>query len=55
MIKVTFTDGTKKNYKVGCCDLLCGSWDGVDYQWAFKEIAKLIDVKAESIKAWRVV
>ncbi len=54
MIKVTFTDGTTKRLAIGCKQLLCSNWDGVDYQWAFSEIAKLINVPAETIEAWRV-
>jgi hypothetical protein len=54
MIKVNFTNGTSKRYNVTCKDLLCSSWHGVDYKWAFNEIAKLIDVDANSIDSWRV-
>lgn len=55
MIKVTFTDGRSKNYAIGCHQLLCGTWDGVDYRWAFKPIADIIKVPVETIEAWRVL
>ena len=55
MIKVTFTNGNTKNYSVGCRDLLCSTWDGVDYRWAFEPIAELIGVAKSTIKGWRVV
>lgn len=55
MIKVTFKDGTKRNYKVGCRDLLCGSWDGVGYFEAFRAIEKLIDAEPFSMYSWRVI
>jgi hypothetical protein len=54
MIKVTFIDGSSKRYPVGCKQLLCGSWDGVDYRWAFEPIAKIINVDVKSMKEWRV-
>lgn len=55
MIKVTFTDGTSKRYSLGCRQLFCTSWDGVDYRWAFKPIADIINVDVETIESWRVV
>lgn len=54
MIKVIFKDGTSKRYQVGCRDLLCGTWDGVDYRRAYEQIAKLINVDVNTIQDWRV-
>lgn len=55
MIKITFTDGTQKNYSVGCRELGFNSWDDMDYRPMFAPIAKIVGVKAETIEAWRVL
>lgn len=55
MIKVTFTDGTEKNYSVGCRQLLCSTWDDVDYRWAFEPIANIIKADVNTIEKWRVL
>ena len=55
MIKITFSNGESKNYKVSCKDLKCTNWDNVDYQWAFSEIANLLDLRAIDIESWRVI
>lgn len=54
MIKVNFTNGTSKRYAIGCKDLLCGSWEGIDYQWAFEPIAKIVGVNVNKIESWQV-
>ena len=55
MIKITFSNGDSKNYNVGCRDLKCTTWDDVDYQWAFSEIANILGLRAIDIDSWRVI
>lgn len=55
MVEITFSNGDSKNYKVSPKDLKCTSWKGVDYQWAFSELANLLDLRAIDIDSWRVI
>lgn len=55
MIKITFSDGITKTYKVGCRDLLCTSWDNVDYEWAFAQLSSLLNIQDKIIESWRAV
>jgi hypothetical protein len=55
MIKVTFTNGTSKNYSIGCRQLGFMSWDHMDYQPMFAPIAKIIGVEVDTIEKWRVL
>jgi hypothetical protein len=55
MIKVTFKDGTRKNYSIGCKQLGYMSWHHMDYRPMFKHIAKIINVDVDTIDAWRVI
>lgn len=55
MIKVIFIDETRKNYRVGCRQLGCTTWDDVDYLWAYGPIATIIGVDKSVIKDWNVL
>ena len=59
MIKVTWIDSDNiehyKSFNVRCRDLLCTTWDDVDYRWAFNKLEKLLNLPANSIQSWRVI
>lgn len=55
MVKVTFTDGTTKRYRIGCKKLGYKSWHHMDYRPMFKHIARIIGVNESQIEHWRVV
>jgi hypothetical protein len=55
MIKVTFTDGSSKNYRIGCKKLGALSWHHLDYRPCFERIATIINIDVNKIEAWRVI
>lgn len=55
MIKVTFTDGTSNNYRIGSRRLGALKWKHLDYRPCFKRIAEIIGKPVESILNWRVI
>jgi len=55
MIKVIFTNGETKTYRIGCKRLGALKWDHIDYRPAFKTIALFIGVDVETIEHWRVI
>lgn len=55
MIKVTFTDDTTRNYRIGAKRLGANKWHHVEYRLSFQTIADIIKTDVEKIKAWRVI
>lgn len=55
MIKVTFTDNTSKNYRIGCKRLGARIWHYVEYQASFQTIADIIKTDVSKIESWRVI
>lgn len=58
-IAVTHVDNDNiehyQRYDVSVRQLLCTSWDGVDYKWAFNELEKILNLPKNSIISWRVI
>ena len=55
MIKVTFTDGTSKNYRIGAKRLGARKWHHVEYRASFQTIADIIEKPVTTIESWRVI
>lgn len=55
MIKITFTDGSVKSYRLGCNQLGYASWHHMDYRPMFQPIADIIKVNVNTIESWKVI